>query len=109
MSSRDEENTPRLPVPAEMVDGELYEELLNRYERMLVFAGGLQEKLKSQKLLAEKNEDLSGENDRLRRIVSAGEAYIRVLEASLRAIGLPKARGEADDRPRGVTAEDSES
>ena len=28
---------------AESVDAELYEELMNRYERILVFAGGLQE------------------------------------------------------------------
>ena len=89
MHSTEEEKEIKLPAPTESVDGELYEELLNRYERVLVFAGGLQEKLKQQKLLAEKNEDLSSENDQLRRVVSAGEAYIRVLEESLRAIGLP--------------------
>ena len=88
-----------LPVPTGSVDGELYEELLNRYERVLVFAGGLQEKLKKQKLLAEKNEDLSSENDRLRRIVSAGEAYMRVLEESLRAIGLPESRSDRPSAP----------
>jgi len=109
MTSRDEENTAKLPVPAETVDGELYEELLNRYERMLVFAGGLQEKLKSQKLLVAKNENLSDENERLRRIVSAGDAYIKVLEQSLRAIGLPAVSCDGEDRVSDLTAKESES
>jgi hypothetical protein len=109
MTSRDEDNTAKLPVPAETVDGELYEELLNRYERMLVFAGGLQEKLKSQKLLVAKNEDLADENDRLRRIVSAGDAYIKVLEQSLRAIGLPEGNCDGGNRVSEVAAKEPKS
>jgi len=68
---------------APYVESELYEELLNRYERMLVFAGQLQEKLRSEKLLADQNRDLEAENTRLRRVVAAGEAYMAVLEKAL--------------------------
>lgn len=81
---------------SETVDSELYEELLNRYERVLVFAGQLQEKLKSQRLLQEKNEGLEGENQRLRRVVSAGEAYMKVLERALDAVGVIGDEGRPD-------------
>ncbi len=69
------------------VDSELYEDLLNRYERILVFAGHLRERLNHQKLLAEKNADLERKNERLVRIVNAGESYIRVLEDALSSAG----------------------
>jgi hypothetical protein len=72
--------------------GEVLDELLRRYERVLVFAGQLQERLKQQRLLAERTESLQQENERLRRVVAAGEAYIRVLEsavAGLAAGGSP--------------------
>ncbi len=81
---------------SETVDSELYEELLNRYERVLVFAGQLQEKLKAQRLLQEKNEGLEEENLRLRRVVSAGEAYMKVLERALEAVGVSDS-GTSDD------------
>jgi hypothetical protein len=70
------------------VDSELYEDLLNRYERILVFAGHLRERLNHQKLLAEKNVDLERKNERLVRIVNAGESYIRVLEEALSSAGV---------------------
>ena len=89
--------TTRLQRWSESVDSELYDELLNRYERVLVFAGQLQEKLKSQRLLQEKNEGLEQENLRLRRVVSAGEAYMKVLEKVLEAVGVGSSEREADD------------
>ena len=73
---------------SESVDAEVYEELLNRYERILVFAGQLQEKLNQQKLLAEKNEDLERENRRLQRLVAVEESYVRLLENALGALGV---------------------
>lgn len=72
----------------ETVDGELYEELLNRYERILVFAGQLQEKARAQRLLQEKNAELENENERLKKVNSVSESYIRLLEGSLRALGV---------------------
>ena len=73
---------------SESVDAEVYEELLNRYERILVFAGQLQEKLSQQRLLAEKNEDLEKENRRLQRLVAVEESYVRLLENALEALGV---------------------
>ena len=73
---------------SESVDAEIYEELLNRYERILIFAGQLQEKLNQQKLLAEKNEDLGKENRRLQRLVAVEESYVRLLENALEALGV---------------------
>lgn len=72
--------------PPQPTEGEVMEELLSRYERVLVFAGQLQERLKQQKLLAEKNEHLEDENEKLRRVVSAAEAYIKVLESAVEAM-----------------------
>ncbi len=69
--------------PQAEAQGEVLDELLRRYERVLVFAGQLQERLKQQRLLAERTESLREENERLRRVVAAGEAYIRVLESAL--------------------------
>ena len=73
---------------SESVDAEVYEELLNRYERILVFAGQLQEKLNQQKLLAEKNDDLEKENRRLQQLVAVEESYVRLLENALEALGV---------------------
>jgi hypothetical protein len=73
---------------SESVDAEVYEELLNRYERILVFAGQLQEKLNQQRLLTEKNEDLDKENRRLQRLVAVEESYVRLLENALEALGV---------------------
>jgi hypothetical protein len=80
---------------SESVDAEVYEELLNRYERILVFAGQLQEKLNQQKLLAEKNEDLEKENRRLQRLVAVEESYVRLLENALEALGVMNEEPEA--------------
>jgi hypothetical protein len=74
----------------ESVDAEIYEELLNRYERILVFAGQLQEKMSQQKLLAEKNANLEAESRRLEHRVAVDEAYIRLLENALQALGVMK-------------------
>ena len=86
---------------SESVDAEVYEELLNRYERILVFAGQLQEKLNQQKLLAEKNEDLEKENRRLQRLVAVEESYVRLLENALEALGVmneePKDRTHSEE------------
>lgn len=75
---------------AESVDAELYEELMNRYERILVFAGGLQEKLSQQKLLAAKNEDLEAKVDHFRQRVALDSSYIHLLEKSLQALDVMK-------------------
>lgn len=72
------------------VSNDLYEELLNRYERMLVFAGQLQEKVRQQKLLTEKNDSLGQENERLQRLLEVEQSYVQVLEDALKAAGLLK-------------------
>ena len=79
-------------VSSSAESNELYEELLNRYERILVFAGRLQEKLQQQKLLTSKNESLNDQNERLNKMLEAGEAYIAVLEKGLRELGLAEAQ-----------------
>jgi hypothetical protein len=71
-------------------DNELYEELLNRYERVLVYAGQLQEKMRHQKLLAEKNDSLEREVERLRRLVGVEQSYTRLLENALHSLGVLK-------------------
>jgi hypothetical protein len=71
-------------------DNELYEELLNRYERVLVYAGQLQEKVRHQKLLAEKNDSLERELEKLRRLVSLEQSYNRLLENALKSLGVLK-------------------
>lgn len=72
------------------VSNELYEELLNRYERMLVFAGQLQERVRQQKLLVGKNDSLEQENQRLKRLVDVEQSYVCALEGALEAAGLLK-------------------
>jgi hypothetical protein len=73
------------PVPADV-----YDELLDRYERVLVFAGQLQEKNRQQLLLQERNKDLEGELEILKRQVALEESYARLLENALRAVGVLK-------------------
>ena len=73
---------------SESIDSELYEELLNRYERVLVYAGQLQEKMSQQKLLVDQNQDLESENHRLKRSLDLSESYIRLLEGALGALGV---------------------
>ncbi len=88
MTAKEEES--RVQTWSESVDAEFYEELLNRYERILVFAGGLQEKLRQQKLLAAKNEDLEAKVDHFRRRVALDSSYIHLLEKSLQALDVMK-------------------
>lgn len=70
------------------VSAELYEDLLSRYERMLVFAGQLQEKNRQQLLLQEKNDSLEKETERLRRLVAIEESYVRLLERAFAKLGI---------------------
>jgi hypothetical protein len=86
----DKSQTTEIQRWTDSVDAEVYEELLNRYERILVFAGQLQEKLNQQKLLAAKNENLDRENQRLKRLVAVEESYVRLLENALEAVGVMK-------------------
>ena len=73
------------PVPADV-----YDDLLDRYERALVFAGQLQEKNRQQLLLQERNKNLEGELELLKRQVALEESYARLLENALRAVGVLK-------------------
>lgn len=73
------------PVPPDV-----YEDLLNRYERALVFAGQLQEKNRHQLLLQEKNEELLQELETLKRQVALEESYARLLENALKSLGFLK-------------------
>lgn len=70
------------------VQSDLYEDLLNRYERVLVFAGQLQEKSRQQKLLADQNQSLETEVNRLNRLVDVERSYVRLLEGALEALGV---------------------
>lgn len=70
------------------VSSELYEELLDRYERILVYAGQLQEKSRHDKLLAEKNDSLEQENDRLKQLLAVEQSYVRLLEKALGSLGV---------------------
>ena len=76
----------------ESISSEIYEDLLNRYERALVFAGQLQEKNRQQLLLEEKNNALESELDRLRRQVAVEESYVRLLESALASLGVIKGK-----------------
>jgi len=77
------------------VSPELYEELLNRYERALVFAGQLQEQARQGKLLsernnllAERNTSLEDDNETLEKLLGVEKKYVVVLENALRSIGV---------------------
>ena len=74
----------------DMVQGDLYEDLLNRYERVLVFAGQLQEKARQQKLLSDQNQSLEGDVKRLNRLVDVERSYVRLLEGALASLGVLK-------------------
>jgi hypothetical protein len=91
----------RVQTWSENVDSELYEELLNRYERILVFAGGLQEKLSQQKLLVAKNEDLEDKVDQLKQRVALDSSYIHLLEKSLQALDVMKSEPTFEQDLRG--------
>ncbi|MBI4445202.1 MAG: hypothetical protein HY645_04770 [Acidobacteria bacterium] len=80
------------------VQSELYEELLDRYERVLVYAGQLQEKARQDKLLAEKNNSLEKENQRLTQLIGVERSYVRLLEQALRALGvLPETENQKSE------------
>lgn len=83
-----------LQARTETVSSELYEELLDRYERILVFAGRLQEKIRQQKLLAEKNDSLEKEKERLKRLLAVEESYMRLLERALGELGILVEKGK---------------
>ncbi len=72
----------------EPVSGEIYEELLSRYEKALFFAGQLQEQVRSGRLLAERNQDLRAEVRRLKDLVGSAEKYVEVLEGALESLGV---------------------
>ena len=72
------------------VPADVYEDLLNRYERALVFAGQLQEKSRHQLLLQEKNEELQKELDSVKRQVAVEESYVHLLESALKRLGVLK-------------------
>ncbi len=82
-----EEQRSELQRPAQP-DNEFYEELLNRYERILVYAGQLQEKNRQQKLLSERNDSLRQENDVLKKKLALEESYNRLLENALESLGV---------------------
>ena len=69
---------------------EVYDELLSRYERVLVYAGQLQEKIRQGKLLAERNTSLQEEKTRLQKLVSVEKSYVRLLENALKSLGVLK-------------------
>jgi hypothetical protein len=79
------------PVRPDVVKADVYEELLNRYERVLVFAGQLQARAHQQKLLSENNESLLKEKGRLEKLVALDGSYIHLLEKTLESVGLIKA------------------
>lgn len=72
------------------IDSESYEELLNRYERVLVYAGQLQEKARQGRLLEERSRSLARENQRLQALVGVDQAYIRLLERALERLDILK-------------------
>lgn len=78
----------RTKAPVEKLDADLYEDLLNRYERVLVFAGQIQEKLRQQALLVERTEVQEREIDRLKRLLALEESYNRLLEKALARLGV---------------------
>ncbi len=79
-----------LPLQQESIPADVYEDLLNRYERALLFAGQLQEKNRRQLLLQEKNQELEHRVENLKKQVAVEESYVRLLENALKAIGLFK-------------------
>lgn len=99
------EDRTALQRSEDMVQGDLYEDLLNRYERVLVFAGQLQEKARQQKLLAGQNQSLEGQVKRLNRLVDVERSYVRLLEGALASLGVLKgetAVSEPESEPVGV-------
>ncbi len=80
----------------EPVSGEMYEELLSRYEKALFYAGQLQEQARRGRLLAERNEDLVDEVSRLRQLVGSAEDYVQVLEGALESLGIEETEAKEE-------------
>ncbi len=97
------EHPEKFQGPGDKVDGELYDELLGRYERILVYAGQLQEKTRQGRLLEERASSLQRENERLKKEVGVDEAYIRLLERALESLGVlsPRKAEEPDAEVEG--------
>lgn len=109
-----QDNEEQLEKWSESVNGELYEELLNRYERVLVYAGHLQERMRNtkslserQQLLLEKNTSLESENTRLEQLLAVERNYVKVLEDALRAVGMLS--GSEDSEGEAPSEEPAES
>ncbi|MBI4456991.1 MAG: hypothetical protein HY644_14000 [Acidobacteria bacterium] len=86
---QEDKNEVQLMTPqGALVAAEIYEDLLNRYERILVFAGQLQEKNRQHLLLQEKNDDLERRVENLKKQVAVEESYVRLLENALKTLGI---------------------
>jgi len=72
----------------ELVEADLYHDLLNRYERALVYAGELREKLRAQEAAEEQVSKLQHDVHRLEKSVAVDEAYVRLLESALVGLGI---------------------
>lgn len=91
------EHAEKLERWSERVDAEQYEELLNRYERVLLYAGQLQEQTRRTKLLEARADSLRKENERLKKTTDVDEAYIRFLERALESLGILKSEAPSDE------------
>ena len=76
----------------ELVEADLYDDLLNRYERALVYAGELREKLRTQAAAEEQFSKLQRDVHRLEKSVAVDEAYVRLLESALERLGILPSR-----------------
>ncbi len=72
----------------ELVEADLYDDLLCRYERALVYAGEIREKLRAQDDADEHISRLKGDVSRLQKSVAVDEAYVRLLESALQRLGI---------------------
>ena len=86
----DPRNVQLVSRRSEPVSAEVYEELLNRYERALVFAGRLQEKNRQQLLLQERNQRLENQLENIKQQLAVEEGYVKLLENALRALQIMK-------------------
>ncbi len=88
---------PQVPPEPQRIDSEAYEELLNRYERILVYAGQLQEKARQGRLLEERSQSIAKENERLKALAGVDQAYIQLLERALESLDILKPSGPPDE------------
>lgn len=98
------ETKPTRINSSEMIEAELYDDLLGRYERALVYAGELREKLRAKERALEEISQLKKEVRRLEKTTSVEEAYIRLLESALKSLGIlspaPSKERAAEDSNR---------